>query len=645
MGRIVGVLLICILVTACGGKKGGDIAKSEKDNEKASVNKPPVIESFKAVPQEGEAPLKVTFSWKVKDPDGDKITCSLDVNGDGAYEYKFDNCKENGSQEHTYKEPGEYNAVIKVVDNNNISEANINVVASIPNNNPTIFLFDAERMAGTKPFTAIFTWYTTDEDGDKLKCKLDADGNGIHDIIVEQCEGFITKSFTYKATGEYFAKLTVEDEKGGVTEDILKISVYPGWINVYTGPYVDIANRIKVTSDGGYILVGETNSYGVGTKDILLVKLDKDGYIQWQKTYGKVSYDEGVDVIELSDGGYLILGTTEDSYTGDFNILVLRVDDNGNIVWSKVYDSGGSESGIMFYKINNLMVGVLGVRNFEDILLFTIRTDNGDLVTSTLFASPDGFLYPHNILHSNGNITIVGTATLNERGIFYDIPFFIDLTIDGIIQNSKRMVDFLNYITLREAGIMEANGKTFIVCYIENKIVFIDKDDNNNIKVFKINIDGVSSQTIMRLNIDNEGKTIGGVYYNDSVSSVFFILKFDKQLNIEDRRAYKIVGVHRYGESDIKYIKEKGYVFTVVTMDNLGYKNILSAVIDRNEDVNVNDNYIALFQKVPIEVVEDNNISISPTSLFIESNSINLTVSNAYVGIDNAKLSIEKWAP
>jgi hypothetical protein len=60
----------------------------------------------------------------------------------------------------------------------------------------------------------------------------------------------------------------------------------PHWAKTYGGSGWEQANSVQQTSDGGYIVAGDTNSSGVGDYDVWVLKLNSTGGITWQKTYG-----------------------------------------------------------------------------------------------------------------------------------------------------------------------------------------------------------------------------------------------------------------------------------------------------------------------------------------------------------------------
>jgi Abnormal spindle-like microcephaly-assoc'd, ASPM-SPD-2-Hydin len=98
-------------------------------------------------------------------------------------------------------------------------------------------------------------------------------------------------------------------------------------------PGDDFASSIQPTSDGGFIIAGYTNGLGAGREDVLLVKLDSAGAIQWSKTAGGTGSDIAYSVRQTSDGGYIVSGST-DGVTGVSQILVAKFDGTGASQWA-----------------------------------------------------------------------------------------------------------------------------------------------------------------------------------------------------------------------------------------------------------------------------------------------------------------------
>lgn len=95
----------------------------------------------------------------------------------------------------------------------------------------------------------------------------------------------------------------------------------------------DFASSIQTTSDGGFIVAGYTSGLGAGGQDVLLVKLDGAGAIQWAKTAGTAGNDVAFSVRQTSDGGYIVSGST-DGVTGVGQFLVSKFDGAGTFLWA-----------------------------------------------------------------------------------------------------------------------------------------------------------------------------------------------------------------------------------------------------------------------------------------------------------------------
>lgn len=106
---------------------------------------------------------------------------------------------------------------------------------------------------------------------------------------------------------------------------------------------------VDVTNDGGYIVTGYTRSFGTGKKDLWLVKIDAEGGLRWDKTFGGLEDDVGMSVVHAADGGYVVAGRTASFGAGGDDIWLLKVDDNGQEVWNITF--GGEKDEAAFQVI------------------------------------------------------------------------------------------------------------------------------------------------------------------------------------------------------------------------------------------------------------------------------------------------------
>jgi len=108
------------------------------------------------------------------------------------------------------------------------------------------------------------------------------------------------------------------------------------WDRTFGGEGNDRAFSITQTTDGGVAVAGSTKSKGSGNADFWIIKLDRTGNLQWDQTFGGNSEDEAHSIIQTNDGGFAVAGyTTTDFSQRDF--WVVKLDDMGNRQWDRAF--------------------------------------------------------------------------------------------------------------------------------------------------------------------------------------------------------------------------------------------------------------------------------------------------------------------
>jgi uncharacterized delta-60 repeat protein len=136
---------------------------------------------------------------------------------------------------------------------------------------------------------------------------------------------------------------------GGKDFLVLKLTASGGieWQKAFGGSDYDVAYSIQPASDpkygDGYIVAGETASFGAGNYDFLLLKLTTSGAVQWRYTLGGSTWDHAYSVIQASDDCYVAAGTTASFGAGASDVLVAKVTTGGGIQWAKTYGGAGYE--------------------------------------------------------------------------------------------------------------------------------------------------------------------------------------------------------------------------------------------------------------------------------------------------------------
>jgi len=113
------------------------------------------------------------------------------------------------------------------------------------------------------------------------------------------------------------------------------------WSKTVGGTNEDDAHSIIQTSDGGYAVAGNTSSFGAGLGDMYIIKLDANGILQWTRTVGGPDYDDALSIIQTADGGYAVAGETYSFGAGSYDMYIIKLDANGILQWSRTV--GGSD--------------------------------------------------------------------------------------------------------------------------------------------------------------------------------------------------------------------------------------------------------------------------------------------------------------
>ena len=115
----------------------------------------------------------------------------------------------------------------------------------------------------------------------------------------------------------------------------LTVSGQTTFQKTYGGADGDFGLSVQQTTDGGYILFGQTWSFGSGSQDMYLVKTDYQGNEQWSQTFGGTKLEFGISAQQTTDGGYILCG----AYSGLSNdsLALIKTDQSGNEVWNKRY--------------------------------------------------------------------------------------------------------------------------------------------------------------------------------------------------------------------------------------------------------------------------------------------------------------------
>jgi len=116
------------------------------------------------------------------------------------------------------------------------------------------------------------------------------------------------------------------------------------WTRTFGSNDYEKGKSIFQTSDGGYIFTGSSRSSGLGEEDVFLIKTDSAGIGDWLRVFGGADHDCGNSVAQTSDGGYIIAGETESFGIGSLEGYVVRTDMYADTLWTRTFGGSGDDA-------------------------------------------------------------------------------------------------------------------------------------------------------------------------------------------------------------------------------------------------------------------------------------------------------------
>ncbi|MDD5530703.1 MAG: T9SS type A sorting domain-containing protein [bacterium] len=185
--------------------------------------------------------------------------------------------------------------------------------------------------------------------------------------------GFIVTGFTNSfGAGNWDVYLIKTDSLGNTM-----------WARTYGGTDNDAGKSVQETQDGGFIVAGQTWSFGAGNSDFYLIRTNSSGDTIWTRTYGGTYYEEGVSVQQTSDSGFVITGYTTSFGAGADDIYLVRTNSSGDTMWTKTFGGTSSDYGNSVRQTEDggfIVIGLTfsfgaGPANFSDVYLIRLAKE------------------------------------------------------------------------------------------------------------------------------------------------------------------------------------------------------------------------------------------------------------------------------
>lgn len=161
------------------------------------------------------------------------------------------------------------------------------------------------------------------------------------------------------------------------------------WSEALGGPVNEGGYSVTATLDKGFVFVGYTDSYGNGGYDALLIKTDSLGKILWKRTYGGSDWDFGYSVSQLADSGFIICGQTYSYGAGGGDVFIVRTDKTGDTLWTRAVGGPGYDVGNFVAVHKDSIYAITGLTTSYGIgdtsIYLIMMDDKGILLKDTTF--------------------------------------------------------------------------------------------------------------------------------------------------------------------------------------------------------------------------------------------------------------------
>jgi len=234
-----------------------------------------------------------------------------------------------------------------------------------------VFLFGGVGLFGQAPDTAWTRTYGGADDDLGRSVQQTSDG------------GYIVAGWTDSYGAGGFDAYLIKTNASGDTL----------WTRTYGGAGDDYGRSVQQTSDGGYIVVGETFSFSIDASDVYLIKTNASGNTLWTRIYGGADWDDGESVQQTSDGGYIIVGRTESYGAGKFDVYLIKTNASGDTLWTRTYGGAGSDYGYSVQQTSDggyIVVGETNSYGVGGLDVYLIKTNaSGDTLWTRTYGGAD----------------------------------------------------------------------------------------------------------------------------------------------------------------------------------------------------------------------------------------------------------------
>ncbi len=248
------------------------------------------------------------------------------------------------------------------------------------------------------------------------------------------------------------------------------------WEQTYGGNKQEVIHKM-IPAENGYIFVGETESKGAGKSDAWLFKTDEEGEMLWERTIGGDDTDILKDIVSTGDGGYILVGSTSSKGKGQSDLWVVKLDEEGIVEWNKTYGSKKTEKGHAIIRKKNGEFVIAGTKhlgslevtggntNFEmDHFIWLLKIDSLGGIQWDERVHTDRMVVVTDFHETLDNGYLI-SATSKFEGVKKEDPFLVKVDDEGLIlwkswMGLEEVADMINTVLPLNDGTYMLAGTT-----------------------------------------------------------------------------------------------------------------------------------------------------------------------------------------
>lgn len=323
------------------------------------------------------------------------------------------------------------------------------------------------------------------------------------------------------------------------------------WTRRYDDGFKEFGEDVIQTADEGFLVIGSRQQSAQSAEETFLIKIDRRGELVWSKAFNDDNVEErGRHILSAANGGYLITGTRNQPGSSRKEILAIKVDDNGDLEWRATYGEYFDQEGVGAINANNgeFILGANvedGTGVDSDLALFSISATGELLWNKTLNATTDNEQMEDIIRTSDGQLAFVGStnnfnkAVIAKADLNGDLLWFEEIDISDFDDELNGLIE-------------EDNGENLVA-------VGQTTPSAANFDVLMVKVNATSGQRIWERRLGSETSTDIGQGLATTLDGGYALAAFSSRIFLVEANDMTLFKTDNFGDHQTNYLRGKVY--------------------------------------------------------------------------------------